>query len=162
MRASVNAPVARVMQAFFSHADLTHWWKAERSVTLARPSGPYAVSWPGSDSHDELLGQLGGTLHGTVIDYTPDRALFVADVYWQPPAGEPLGPMALEITCQPEADPQYTRVTVRQSASEEGPRWHRYFAVTESGWREALAALKDYLENEWLYDVIYPLEQDRL
>ena len=153
MRTAVNAPVARVMQAFFSHTDLAYWWQAERSVTVARLSGPYAITWPASASRDDLLGQLGGTLHGTVVDYTPERALFVADVYWQPPAGEPLGPMALEIMCQPDSDPQQTRVTVRQSASDEGPRWHRYFALTEHGWRAALATLKDYLENEWLYRV---------
>ncbi len=154
MRTVVQAPVARVMQAFFSHTDLAYWWEAERSVTVARPSGPFAITWPSSDNRDELLGQLGGTLHGTVMDYTPDRAVFVADVYWQPPStGDPLGPMALEIMCQPEPDPQYTRVTVRQSASDEGPRWQRYFAITEHGWADALATLKDYLENEWLYRV---------
>ena len=154
VRTVVQAPVARVMQAFFSHTDLAYWWEAERSVTVARPSGPYAITWPASDSRDEMLGQLGGTLHGTVMDYTPDRALFVADVYWQPPAaGDPLGPMALEIMCQPDSDPQFTRVTVRQSASDEGPRWQRYFALTEHGWTDALATLKDYLENEWLYRV---------
>lgn len=153
VRTVVEAPVARVMGAFFSHTDMTYWWQAERSVAVARPSGVFAVSWPTSDSRDELLGPLGGTLHGTVMDYTPDRTLFVADVYWQPPAGEPLGPMALEIMCQPESDPARTRLTVRQSASDEGPRWHRYFALSEQGWNDALATLKDYLENEWLYRV---------
>lgn len=152
-RVVVNAPAARVMQAFLSHTDLAYWWEAERSVTVARPTGPFAVTWPASDSRDDVLGQLGGTLHGTVLDYTPDRALFVADVYWQPPAGEPLGPMALEVLCQPDVDPQHTRVTVRQSASDDGPRWQRYFALTERGWTTALATLKDYLENEWLYRV---------
>lgn len=149
----VDAPPARVMQAFFLHADLAYWWEAERSVAVPRPTGPYAVTWPPSDSRDELLGQLGGTLHGTVMDYTADRSLLVADVYWQPPAGQPLGPMALEITCQPEHDGAATRVTVRQSGSEDGPRWRRYFALTEYGWTEALATLKDYVENEWLYRV---------
>ena len=40
-----------------------------------------------------------------------------------------------------------------QSASDDGPRWQRYFALTRQGWTEALAMLKDYLENEWLYRV---------
>ena len=149
----IEAPAARVMQAFFAHRDLAYWWQIERSVTVARPSGPFAVTWSSGADHDELLGQLGGTLHGTVMDYTPDRAVFVADVFWQPPASEPLGPMALEITCQPESDPGKTKVTVRQSASDDGPRWQRYFALTRNGWTEALATLKDYLENEWLYRV---------
>lgn len=149
----VEAPAARAMQAFFSHTDLAYWWEVERSVAVPRPSGPYAVTWPASDSRDTVLGQLGGTMHGTVMDYTPDRALFIADVWWQPPVGEPLGPMAIEITCQPEADPAKTTVTVRQSASEDGPRWQRYFGLTKHGWTEALATLKDYLEHEWLYRV---------
>lgn len=152
-RVEVGAPAVRVMQAFFSHTDLAYWWEADRSVTVTRPSGPYAITWKPSDAKDEVLGQLGGTLHGTVMDYTPDRAVFIADVYWQPPASEPLGPMALEIICRPEADPGRTTVIVRQSASEDGPRWQRYFALTEQGWGEALATLKDYLENEWLYRV---------
>jgi len=149
---AVEAPVARLSQAFFSHTDLAYWWEAERSVTVARATGPFAVTWPASDARDAVLGQLGGTLHGTVMDYFPNRMLFVADVYWQPPDGEPLGPMALEITWQSEGEAK-ARVTVRQSASDDGPRWQRYFALTREGWTQALATLKDYLENEWLYRV---------
>ena len=129
------------------------WWAVERSVAVARATGPYAVTWPASERLDEVLGQLGGTLHGTVIDSTPDRTLLVADVYWQPPSGPPLGPMALEITCEPQADAAATRVTVRHSASDDGPRWRRYFTLTSAGWAIALESLKDYLEHEWLYRV---------
>jgi uncharacterized protein YndB with AHSA1/START domain len=53
VRTVVQAPVARVMQAFFSHTDLAYWWEAERSVTVARPSGPYAITWPASDRHGD-------------------------------------------------------------------------------------------------------------
>lgn len=148
----VEAPVARVSQAFFSHVDLAYWWEAERSVTVARPTGAYAVTWPAGEARDDVLGQLGGTLHGTVMDYVPNRVLFVADVIWQPPDGEPLGPMAIEVTWESEGEAR-TKVTVRQSASDDGPRWRRYFQLTRHGWSEALATLKDYLEHEWLYRV---------
>jgi uncharacterized protein YndB with AHSA1/START domain len=156
----VAAPVARVMQAFFSQIDLGYWWNVERSVAVMRVSGPYAVTWTPTEDRDDVLGQLGGTLHGTIMDYQPDRSLFVADVYWQPPASDPLGPMALEITCKPEAGAATTMVTIRQSASEDGPRWQRYFALTERWWIGALATLKDYLENEWLYQV-HTIKQQR-
>ena len=149
----VDAPAARVLQAFVAHDDLVHWWAVERSVAVPRPTGPYAVTWPPSPRHDEVLGHLGGTLHGTVMDCIARpravrrrRLLAAAD-------GDPLGPMALEITCEPEAERDRTRVTVRQSASEDGPRWQRYFALTKPGWADALETLKDYLENEWLYRV---------
>lgn len=149
---AVEVPVARLSQAFFSHTDLAYWWEAERSVTVARATGPYAVSWPASESRDPVLGPLGGTLHGTVMEYIAHQTLFIADVYWQPPDGQPLGPMALEITWRAEGDAA-SRVTVRQSAADDGPRWQRYFSITREGWNGALATLKDYLENEWLYRV---------
>lgn len=149
----VAVPAARAFQAFLTHDDLVYWWAVERSVAVPRGTGVYAVTWPASERRDEVLGQLGGTLHGTVMDCTPDRLLFLADVYWQPPSGEPLGPMALEIRCEPEADAGSSRVTVRQSAGEDGPRWQRYFTMTNAGWTNALETLKDYLEHEWLYRV---------
>ncbi len=149
----VGAAADRAFRAFLAQDDLGYWWAVERSVAVLRPTGPYAVTWPASEREDEVLGRLGGTLHGTVVDCTPDRALLLADVYWQPPEGQPLGPMALEIRCEPEADPTTTRVTVRQSAGDDGPRWRRYFALTQAGWTNALETLKDYLEHEWLYRV---------
>lgn len=149
----VAVPAARAFQAFVSHDDLVYWWAVQRSVCVPRATGPFAVTWADDGRRDDLLGPLGGTLHGTVLDCTPDRDMFVAEVYWQPPGGEPLGPMALEIRCEPGPDVASARVIVRQSAGEDGPRWQRYFEVTEAGWTAALETLKDYLENEWLYRV---------
>jgi uncharacterized protein YndB with AHSA1/START domain len=149
----VAASPARAFQAFVDHDDLRYWWAALRSVAVPRPTGPYAVTWADGERRDEVLGQLGGTLHGVVVECTPDRELVLGDVYWQPPSGEPLGPMALEIACRAEADARTTRVTVTQRAGERGPRWDRYFALTEAGWAHALETLKDYLEHEWLYHV---------
>lgn len=157
----VDAPPARVMQAFFSHTDLAYWWEAERSVAVPRPSGVYAVTWRTTELRDDVLGQLGGTLQGTVLDYDDSRSLFLADVYWQPPASDPLGPMAIEVTCRAESIVDKTTVTVRQSASEDGPRWRRYFEISEQGWTSALATLKDYIENEWLYRVRTIKQQPR-
>lgn len=147
----VNAPCARVMDAFFTHQDLAYWWGVERSVTVPRPSAPFAVTWAASDEHDELLGRFGGTLHGTVVDYQDGREFLVAEVFWQPPSGDPLGPMAIEVRLAPEGD--RTCVTVRQTAAERGPRWERYFSIAQDGWTQSLDTLRDYLENEWLYRV---------
>ncbi|MGD9905578.1 MAG: SRPBCC domain-containing protein [Vicinamibacterales bacterium] len=149
----VEVPAARAFKAFLAADDLGYWWAVERSVAVPQPTGPYAVTWPVSDREDDLLGRLGGTLHGTVMEVEPDRALLVADVHWQPPEGLPLGPMALEIRCDPEGDDGHTRVTIRQTAGDDGPRWRRYFALTQAGWSHALDTLKDYLEHEWLYRV---------
>ena len=44
-------------------------------------------------------------------------------------------------------------MTIRQRASDDGPRWQRYFAVTEAGWSHALDTLKEYVESDWLYHV---------
>ena len=136
------------MSAFFDPRALKSWWSVTRSVTIPRVLGAYAVEWEPTDYADEVLGRLGGTLHGTVMDYKPDHEFFVADAFWLPPDGNPIGPMALEVTCelQRAQNPQITLVKVVQRASEDGDRWKRYYEVIAPGWERALQSLKRYLE----------------
>ena len=68
-----------------------------------RPLGSYAVEWEPTEWRDEVLGRLGGTFHGTVMEFKPGREFFLADMYWLPPDGDPIGPMALEVTCSRHA-----------------------------------------------------------
>ena len=144
----VQAPPERVMAAFFNPSDLSVWWQVVRSVTVPRPLGTYAVEWASTDYRDELLGQLGGAFHGTVMEYRAGVEFFVADAYWSPPDGDPIGPMALEVRCAAEGSPHQTRLVVRQSGEDAGPRWQRYFDVAAAGWQHALAHLKQHLERE--------------
>jgi uncharacterized protein YndB with AHSA1/START domain len=145
---SVQAPPDRVLAAFFDPRDLAAWWRALRSVTVPRPLGTYAIEWAEREFGDELLGRLGGTFQGTVVDYRAGSEFFLGDAYWNPPTGESIGPMALEVRCSAEGDPPVTRLTIRQSAEDEGPRWQRYFQVIGAGWQAALGDLKQYLETE--------------
>jgi len=144
----VQAAPERVLAAFFTAADLAAWWQVIRSVTVPRPLGTFAVEWESTDYQDDVLGRLGGTFHGLVVDYRSGSEFFVADAYWQPPEGEPIGPMALEVRCRPQAGSHTTRLTVRQTGEDDGPRWRRYFEVTSAGWQRALGELKTYLEEE--------------
>jgi len=144
----IQVPPARVLEAFFDTRDLGHWWQVVRSVTIARPLGTYAVEWETTTFRDDVLGLLGGAFHGTLMEYRPGVEFFVADAYWHPPDGAPIGPMALEVRCTPHAGGRQTELTVRQSGDDEGPRWERYFAIVAGGWQRALAELKDHLERE--------------
>jgi uncharacterized protein YndB with AHSA1/START domain len=144
---TIQASPERVLAAFFDHRDLAHWWQVARSVTVARPLGTYALEWPSTEIRDAILGPLGGAFHGTVMDYRPGVEFFVADAYWNPPEGDPIGPMAMEVQCSAEA-PGRTRLVVRHRAEDEGPRWRRYFEIVAAGWQQALADLKQYLETE--------------
>ena len=144
----IEAPPERVLGAFFNPEDLSEWWQVVRSVTVPRPLGTYAIEWGTTDYRDEILGRLGGAFHGTVIEYRPATEFFVADAFWSPPDGDPIGPMALEVRCAAEDDPRITRLVVRQSGDDEGVRWQRYFEIVEAGWQRALADLKQYLEEE--------------
>jgi len=116
---SIVATPRRVLWAFFDPGALASWWQTARSVTVPRVLGAYAVEWEPTEFKDELLGRLGGAFHGTVVDYTPEREFFVADAYWLPPDGSPIGPMALEVTCEPQRtqNPQITLVKVTQRAN---------------------------------------------
>lgn len=146
----IQAPPDRVMAAFFDPQDLAKWWQVIRSVTVPRPLGMFAVEWESTDYRDELLGRLGGAFHGTVMEYRGGSEFFVADAYWQPPEGEPIGPMALEVRCRPQGGSHITRLSVRQSGDDDGPRWRRYFEVVSAGWLRALTELKIYLDREAL------------
>ena len=144
----IAAPPARVMQAFFADADLKEWWRVTRVFTVPRPLGMYAIQWESTEFRDEVLGRLGGAIHGKVIDFLPNVSFFLADVYWQPPDGDPIGPMALEVQCHPHSNGLQTMLTVKQSGEGEGPRFERYFSIMSRGWEAALSELKAFINRE--------------
>jgi uncharacterized protein YndB with AHSA1/START domain len=139
------APPGLVIKAFFDPQALAAWWQVLHAVTTPRVLGPYAIEWPPTEFRDELLGRLGGVFRGTVMQVHPSQGFFVADAYWLPPDGEPIGPMALHVTVRPEGNGTELRVT--QSGFEEGDRWRRYYEVVTHGWERALASLKSLLEK---------------
>ena len=141
----IRCTPTRVMAAFFEPDALAVWWQAIRSLTTPRPLGVYAVEWEPTVERDDVLGRLGGVFHGTVMEYLPGRELFVADAWWLPPDDEPIGPMALEVSCMLEG--ASCRLRVRQSGFEDSARWRRYYAVIARGWQSSLASLKEHLER---------------
>ena len=172
---TVAAPAARVLGAFFDPRALSVWWQVERSIANPTPLGAYALAWPRSKTVDQVLGPLGGTFHGTVIDYKPGRAFFVAEAYWIPPRGDPIGPMSLEVTCTTpgrlravadavararphrasgEAGPDVagpagatTALRVMQRGYEDSERWRRYYELLGASLPAALERLKEYHER---------------
>jgi uncharacterized protein YndB with AHSA1/START domain len=144
----IAAPPNRILRAFFEPDALNAWCQVKHAVTLPRVLGPYAVTWPVTEFRDEVLGRLGGVFRGTVMQFQAGHGFFVADVYFLPPDGDPIGPMAFEVTCTPAADNQSsTHVRVSQRGFEEGARWRRYYEVISIGWQHSLAALKALLEK---------------
>lgn len=140
----IEASPDAVHAAFFSAESLADWLGARASVTTPRPMGVYAVEWPTADDADPLLGPFGGAFYGMVIDVRPGRELFLADTYWMPPDGDPVGPMAVHLTCEPTS--VGTRVRLHQGGCDDSPRWRRYYRVMGARWIEALARLKAKLE----------------
>jgi hypothetical protein len=98
-----------------------------------------------TEFRDDVLGRLGGVFRGTVMQYHAKQGFFVADAYWLPPDGDPIGPMALHITVRPEANG--TELHIVQSGFEESERWRRYYQVIGQGWDRALSSLKGLLEK---------------
>jgi uncharacterized protein YndB with AHSA1/START domain len=144
--AVIAAPAGRIMKAFFDAEALAAWWQVTQSVTTPRVLGPYAIAWEPTDFRDEVLGRLGGVFRGTVVEFRAGEKFFVADAFWLPPDGDPIGPMALEVTLRTEPAGA-TRVRVTQTGFEEGARWRRYYEVIGFGWERALASLKALLEK---------------
>jgi len=145
LKAFIAVPPAVVIRAFFDPDALGTWWQARRAVTTPRILGPYAIEWPPTEFRDDVLGRLGGVFRGIVMQFHPTQGFFIADAYWLPPDGDPIGPMALHVTVRPEA--KGTAIHVVQSGFEEGERWRRYYEVITRGWEGALASLKSLLET---------------
>ncbi len=150
----IESTPARVLGAFFERAALATWWGVANAIATPRPLGVYALAWPVSEVVDDLLGPLGGVYHGTVIDFQPARGFFVADCYWLPPQGDPVGPMALEVTCAPaeraagrSSPPPATVLRVVQRGLDDSPRWTRYYEAIGASWPPAFETLKAYLEH---------------
>jgi uncharacterized protein YndB with AHSA1/START domain len=143
--ALIVAPPATVIRAFFDPQALGAWWQVRHAVTTPRILGPYAIEWTPTDFRDEILGRLGGVFHGTVMQFHTSQGFFVADAYWLPPDGDPIGPMALHVTVRPED--KGSAVRVMQTGFEESERWRRYYEVVGTGWTRALASLKALLEK---------------
>ena len=142
---TIAAPAASVLDAFFDADALASWWQVKRSLCTPRMLGCYAIEFDSPGSRDELLGPLGGVFHGTVVDWSPGREALVADAYWLPTVGDPIGPMALEIRCI--ADERGTVLSLRQSGWDNSPRWTRYYEILERSLPAALGELKRYLEE---------------
>jgi uncharacterized protein YndB with AHSA1/START domain len=146
----IKAPCGLVFKAFFDPHALGAWWQVVRSVTTPRVLGPYAIEWTPTEFHDEILGRLGGTFRGTVMQVEPGASFFVGDAYWLPPDGDPIGPMGLDValTDGPTSDGgPGTTIRVIQTGYEESARWRRYYDVVTVGWERALSSLKMLLEK---------------
>lgn len=144
----IKAPPAAILDAFFDAEALGIWWGASGAVCTPRPLGSYAIEWPATNWRDDVLGPLGGSLHGTVMEFRPGQEFFVAELYWMPPEGDPIGPMSLEATCTQDGDG--VLLQLRQSGHDPGSeRWSRYYDVVVGNWLVTLEALRCYLENRW-------------
>ena len=144
---TIEAPAAAVLDAFFDSDALAAWWRVKRSLCIARPLGVYAVEWEPTEWQDDVFGRLGGAFRGTVIEFKPGREFFLADLYWLPPEGEPVGPMALEATCTQHGD--HTTLHVRQSGWEDSPRWSRYYDLIATRFTGSLEEMKQHVERRW-------------
>ena len=117
---------------------------------MPRLLGPYVLEWPPSNERDEVLGRIGGIFRATVMHIEPNDHVFLADAFWLPPDGGPLGPLAVQITFSPKATPDGR--SPRSSASlmtgfDDGVRWKRYLGLATSQWQKALGVLKMLLEK---------------
>ena len=138
------------MRAFFDADALMAWWSVSHSVTTPRMLGPYVIEWPPTDFRDEVLGRMGGVFRGTVMQCEAGQGFFVADAFWLPPDGDPIGPMALEVTVAAAHDQRgqpAAEVRVHQSGCDDSLRWQRYYEVIGIGWERALGAMKSLLER---------------
>jgi uncharacterized protein YndB with AHSA1/START domain len=146
----IIASVDTIFAAFFEASALGAWHKTSRSIAIPRLLGPYVLEWPPSLNSDEILGRMGGVFRATVMEIEPNDHIFLADAFWLPPDGGPLGPLAVQITFTPTAAPDGRRATlvrVVMTGFDDGVRWKRYLDHSHAQWHKALGTLRSLLER---------------
>ncbi|HUR35370.1 MAG TPA: SRPBCC domain-containing protein [Vicinamibacterales bacterium] len=146
----IVSTVELVFAAFFDSPALSAWHGTTRAIAVPRLLGPYVLEWPPSVERDEMLGRMGGIFRATVMHIEPNDHVFLADAFWLPPDGGPLGPLAVQITFTAKAMPdgsQSTLVRVVMTGFDDGVRWRRYLGLATAQWQKALGVLKMLLEK---------------
>ncbi len=146
----ITVPVEVVFHAFFDAAALSAWHNTSRSIAIPRLLGPYVLEWERSAERDEVLGRMGGVFRATVMHIEPNDHVFLADAFWLPPDGGPLGPLSVQMTFTSSAAPDgraSTLVRVAMTGFDDGTRWKRYLGLATTQWQNALDALKTLLER---------------
>ena len=108
----------------------------------------YAIEWESTDFKDEMLGRLGGNFHGKIIDFRPNASFFLAEAYWQPPDGDPIGPMALEVQCRPHGNGRQTMLTVQAERRGRGPALGALLRDHEPRLGRRVGEMKAYIDRE--------------
>ena len=146
----ITAPVELVFHAFFDAPALGAWHNTSRSNAIPRLLGPYVLEWQPSAERDEVLGRMGGVFRATVMHIEPNDHVFLADAFWLPPDGGPLGPLSVQMTFTSSATPDgraSTLVRVVMTGFDDGMRWKRYLGLATTQWQKALGVLKLLLER---------------
>ena len=130
-RCSSAVPPDPVMAAFFDPAALSEWWQAigrSTTRTAARCLRDRMGAYGRARRRARTPGRRVPRNRDGVL---PGRELFIADAWWVPPDDEPIGPMALEVSCMLEG--ASCRLRVRQSGFDDSPAGARYYAVIAAG-----------------------------
>lgn len=146
----ITAPVELVFHAFFDAPALGAWHNTSRSIAIPRLLGPYVLEWQPSAERDEVLGRMGGVFRATVMQIEPNDHVFLADAFWLPPDGGPLGPLSVQMTFTSSAaldGRASTLVRVVMTGFDDGVRWKRYLGLAATQWQKALGVLKLLLEK---------------
>ena len=134
------------MAAFFDPTDLADWWQVRASVTVPRPLGTYAIEWrpPTSRTKCSAVSAAPFTARSST---TAPGAFFVADAFWQPPEGDPIGPMALEVQCRPHGNGRPTMSVTVGRAARARAALAALLRDHGAGWERALGA-EEYIDRE--------------
>jgi uncharacterized protein YndB with AHSA1/START domain len=146
----IAAPVELVFDAFFDTPALGAWLGTSRAIAVPRLLGPYVLEWPVSSDRDDVLGRMGGIFRGTVMHVDLHDHVFLADAFWLPPDGGPLGPLAVQITFEAHDAPGGgggTFLRIVMTGFDEGIRWRRYLDRATAQWQRGLGVLKMLLER---------------
>jgi len=151
LETTIDVAAMQVLFAFLDADAIKTWWKANNAVVQPRPGGLFVIEWkPGAHGRDEIISQTGGVLAGMLDKTMGGHFVHFGALHWLTPEGEVFGPTRLEVDVFSRNDPRSkpTRLRIRGTGFQAGPRWERYRDLVERTWEKTLPDLKNYCEKQ--------------
>jgi uncharacterized protein YndB with AHSA1/START domain len=134
----IAVPAGRVWAALVEPGQVRRWWGATQGIVEPQKGGAWALAWAQPGGYRYVLA-------GVIRVWRPEKRLVVDPlVYFNAEHPVP-GPMRLVMSLT--AKPDFTRLVVLLRARGEEPAWEQYRQEAQTGWRDALGNLRNYLEG---------------
>jgi len=135
----IRCTAEQIIDALINLDKLKIWWGVDRGLIQKKDGGLYTLTWMHSKDGIKFIST------GRINLYNFRSHLYLEDLVYINYEKPILGPFTLKYDVKQYNN--YSVLTVTQNGFEKGGDWDWYYNASLEGWGQALAMLKNYLDN---------------